>query len=71
MLEKLKHWKYQIMLGAPVMPWLAMQYGDWLRTVALGFGWGETTASVIPAFLTLGMTVALFVAFVKFHENDD
>ena len=70
-MDKLKHWKWQVAIGAPLMPPVYLYYGDWLNTLAKGFGWDEVMAAVSPVVLMLAMSVALAAAFGKFREKDD
>ena len=70
-MDRLKHWKWQVAVGAPFMPPVYLNYGDWLYTMAKGFGWDAATAVLVPFILVAGMSVALVAAFVKFHEKDD
>ena len=70
-MNRLKHWKWQVVVGAPFMPPIYLHYGDWLNTMAKSFGWDSVIASMAPAILMLVMSGGLLAAFVKFHEKDD
>ena len=69
-MKKWKHWKYQLVVGAPFLPWLLMQHIDMTYNTGLALGWHDTAAGLVTMFLTLGMIAVFIVGYFKLHEHD-
>ena len=70
-MKHLKHWKWQLALSGPFLPWAYVHHMDYTYQTAKSLGWGEIAPGLATALLTMGMTALLVAAFCKFHEEDD
>ena len=66
-----KHWKWQLGIAAPCLPWFYIYYTDWLHETAKALGWSSDGAGVAAGGFTIFATILFVVAYVGRHEDDD
>ena len=70
-MNKLRHWKYQVMIAAPFVPWLLVNALDVVYQAAISFGWHAAPAG-ISALITVAVACVAFLAgYITIHEHDD
>ena len=69
-MNKLRHWKYQVMIAAPFVPWLLVNALDMVYETAISVGWDPALAG-ISAPITVFVASGIFLAgYANIHEQD-
>lgn len=69
----LKTWKWQCLLGAPLLLWFYIQWTTWMYDTMIALGWthGEMDGPVVAAcVLTVGATLVFLIAYISHHDPE-
>ena len=64
-----KHWKWQCLLAAPLLPWFYIHYTDWLYDLTQFLGWGRDGGGVAVGVLTILATIVFIIGYVRLHDD--
>lgn len=70
-MKKFRHWKYQIMLAAPFLPWLLVQHFNVTYRAGLALEWDPVASAIFTIIATFAALALFFVGYFKLHERDD
>ena len=68
----LKHWKWQCLLSAPLLPWLYIHWATWVyeTMIALGWTYGKMGGVVVAtAILTICAIVVFIIGYCMIHDD--
>ncbi len=67
-----KHWKWQCLLAAPLLPWFYIQWTTWIYDTMIALGWthGKMDGPIVAiVILTVGATIVFIIGYCTIFDD--